>query len=46
CVFDLSQLKFIRKKLKITQAELARKAGISQSMIAKIEANFTSTNGK
>jgi len=36
--FDLSQLRFIRKKLKITQAELARKAGISQSMIAKIEA--------
>ena len=36
--FDLSQLKLIRKKLRITQAELAKKAGISQSMIAKIEA--------
>lgn len=37
-VFDISHLKKIRKQLGITQRQFAQKAGISQSMIAKIEA--------
>jgi len=37
-VFDITQLKKIRKQLDITQHEFAKKAGISQSMVAKIEA--------
>jgi len=35
----LEQIKRIRKKLGINQKELADKAGVSQSLIAKIEAN-------
>ncbi|MEM3374743.1 MAG: CBS domain-containing protein [Candidatus Woesearchaeota archaeon] len=34
---ELSELKKIRKKLGITQQELAKKANVSQSLIAKIE---------
>ncbi|NQV08732.1 CBS domain-containing protein [Candidatus Woesearchaeota archaeon] len=34
---NLNQIKDIRKKLGITQIELAKKADVSQSMIAKIE---------
>lgn len=36
---DLSQIKYIRKKLGLTQTELAHKANVSQSLIAKIESN-------
>ena len=36
-VFDLGQLKKIRKYIGLTQREFAKIAGISQSMIAKIE---------
>ncbi len=38
-VFDITQLKKIRKQLNLTQHQFALKAGVSQSMIAKIEAN-------
>lgn len=38
-VFDITQLKKIRKQLNLTQHQFAIKAGISQSMIAKIERN-------
>jgi predicted transcriptional regulator len=38
--YDLKQLKEIRKKFGLTQSGLARKAGVSQSMIAKIEAGI------
>ncbi|MEM0231288.1 MAG: CBS domain-containing protein [Candidatus Woesearchaeota archaeon] len=34
---EISQIKNIRKKLEITQSELAKLSGVSQSMIAKIE---------
>jgi predicted transcriptional regulator len=37
-VFDISNLKKIRKQLDITQHNFAKKAGVSQSLIAKIEA--------
>lgn len=37
-VFDITQLKKIRKQLNLTQYQFAQRAGISQSMIAKIEA--------
>ncbi len=36
-VFEISSLKKIRKQLELTQGQFAKKAGISQSMIAKIE---------
>jgi len=36
-VFDLSQLKKIRRQLGLTQHVFARQTGISQSMVAKIE---------
>ena len=36
---ELQDIKKIRKKLSLTQTELAKKAGVSQSLIAKIEAN-------
>lgn len=36
-IFDITQLKKIRKHLDLTQHQLAQKIGISQSMIAKIE---------
>ncbi|MBI1969630.1 CBS domain-containing protein [Candidatus Woesearchaeota archaeon] len=37
-VFELGEIKKIRKKLGMSQAELAKRADVSQSMIAKIEA--------
>ena len=37
-IFDISHLKKIRNQLNMTQQQFALKAGISQSMIAKIEA--------
>ncbi len=36
--YELSEIKAIRKKIGITQSELAKQANISQSLIAKIEA--------
>ena len=35
--YELEEIKTIRKKLGITQAELANRANVSQSLIAKIE---------
>ena len=37
-IHDLSEIKNLRKKAGITQLDLARKASVSQSLIAKIEA--------
>jgi len=39
---DISRVRSIRKKLGLTQTELADKAGVSQSLIAKIENGSTS----
>ena len=36
-VYELEAIKKIRKKLEMTQTELANRAGVSQSLIAKIE---------
>lgn len=36
-IFDVSQLKKIRRQLELTQHAFAKQAGISQSMVAKIE---------
>ena len=36
-VFDITHLKKIRKRLDLTQHQFAKKSGISQSMVAKIE---------
>ena len=36
-VYELEEIKKIRKKLEMTQTELANRAGVSQSLIAKIE---------
>ncbi|MFH1850056.1 MAG: CBS domain-containing protein [archaeon] len=36
--FDLDMIKSVRKKIDLTQSELAKKSGVSQSLIAKIEA--------
>jgi predicted transcriptional regulator len=36
--YEISEIKKIRKKLGLTQFDLARKSGVSQSLIAKIEA--------
>ena len=35
--YELEEVKKIRKKLEMTQTELANRAGVSQSLIAKIE---------
>ena len=35
--YELEEIKKIRKKLEITQTDLANRAGVSQSLIAKIE---------
>ena len=36
-IFDIKQLRKIRKQLNLTQHQFAQQAGVSQSMIAKIE---------
>ena len=36
-VFDITQMKKIRKQIGLTQTEFAKRANISQSMVAKIE---------
>ncbi|MFH1235280.1 MAG: CBS domain-containing protein [Candidatus Diapherotrites archaeon] len=38
---DISEIRALRKRLGITQAELARMSGVSQSLIAKIEGSQT-----
>lgn len=35
--YDLDEIKIIRKKIGLTQSELAKRANVSQSLIAKIE---------
>lgn len=35
--YDIEDIQKLRKKIGLTQSELARKAGVSQSLIAKIE---------
>ena len=35
----LQEIKHLRKKFNLTQGELAKLAGVSQSLIAKIESN-------
>jgi len=35
--YEITEIKTIRKKLGLTQAELAKQSGVSQSLIAKIE---------
>lgn len=35
--FDIHELKHIRRKIGVTQVDLAKKSGVSQSLIAKIE---------
>ncbi len=37
--FDLNELKHIRKRLGLTQSQLSKMTGLSQSLIAKIETN-------
>lgn len=37
-LLELNKIGIVRKKLGLTQAELASRAGVSQSMVAKIEA--------
>lgn len=39
-MFEVSEIKSIRKKLGLTQGELAKLAGVSQSLIAKIESGL------
>lgn len=38
-ITDLHEIKLLRKKLELTQGELAKYAGVSQSLIAKIESD-------
>ena len=38
-IFDITHLKKIRKQLNLTQHQFAKESNVSQSMIAKIEAN-------
>ncbi|MDO8554616.1 MAG: CBS domain-containing protein [Candidatus Micrarchaeota archaeon] len=38
-IFELEKIKSLRKKLDLTQKQLAKLAGVSQSLIAKIESN-------
>ncbi len=38
-VFDITQLKKIRKQLNLTQNQFAKESGVSQSLIAKIESS-------
>jgi len=38
-ITDLQEIKHLRKKLELTQGQLAKYAGVSQSLIAKIESN-------
>jgi len=38
--YELEEIKEIRKKFGLTQNELANRAGVSQSLIAKIEDNI------
>lgn len=47
--YELNNIKELRRKFDLTQAELARRAGVSQSLIAKVEAGIldpTYTNAK
>ncbi|MFH1588969.1 MAG: CBS domain-containing protein [archaeon] len=37
--YNISDIKNIRKKLGLTQSQLAKQSGVSQSLIAKIESN-------
>ena len=39
-LYELQEIKIIRKKHDLTQIQLAKLAGVSQSLIAKIEANI------
>ncbi|MCF7861297.1 CBS domain-containing protein [Candidatus Woesearchaeota archaeon] len=39
-MYEISEIKELRKKLGMTQAQLAYESGVSQSLIAKIEANM------
>lgn len=36
---EIEEIKAIRKKLNLTQSQLSKKSGVSQSLIAKIESN-------
>ena len=43
-MYELDDIKKIRKRLGITQIELSRKAGVSQSLVAKIESRRVEPN--